>query len=203
MSTTAAFSSCLYFHGLCPDVCLEMWHNPSTSEQSCNDFGRLQLQGCAGRNWLNYSVVLEPSPHRRRSTFDPATLSSSGLFSLFTTLPPGVRAKSRQRSVHRLALGPTWTLVVVLLVPLASWWGRWPHPPCQGGSHQSSAPHFLLTARLLRPYPTSRAQVVPKGDCLPVNMQLLHCFHPSVIFLFYLSLDLHTFFSHLHNGVVL
>lgn len=47
-------------------------------------------------------------------------------------------------------------------------------PHCHGGSRQSSAPQFLLTACLLRPYSTSRAQVVPKGDYLPVNMQLFH-----------------------------
>lgn len=174
-------------------MCLEILHNPYTSEQkvaiiwdSCNckvaqtEFAKL--------------VVLEPSHYRRRSTFDTASLSSSGLFSLFTTLLLGVRAKSRQRSVHRLSLSLTWTLVLVLLVPLASWWGLWSHTHCHGGSRQSSAPQFLLTACLLRPYPTSRAQVVPKGDCLPVNMQPLHCFHPLVIFLFYLALDLHTFF---------
>lgn len=81
-------------------------------------------------------------------------------------------------------------------------------PLHHGGSCQSSPPRFLLTACLLWPCPTSRAQALPKGDFfvfLPVKMQLFYCsIRPSPLIPFKAllnSFDLHTFYPLLYYSV--
>lgn len=66
--------------------------------------------------WSLYWFVLVNIPYS-------VHIITKRFFSLFMTLLLGVRAKSKQCSVHCLSLSLTWTLVLVLLVPLASWWG--------------------------------------------------------------------------------
>lgn len=110
----------------------------------------------------------------RQSTFDLWTpLSSSGLFCLHDSFLrcPGEKqtalcAPPVTDSNVDTGLGSPGAFSF-LLRPVSQ-------PHYHGGDRQSSAPQFLLTACLLRPYPTSRAQVVPKGDCLPVNIQLFY-----------------------------
>lgn len=127
--------------------------------------------------------------------------------------PLGVRAKSSQCSVHCHSQSRTWTtLLLVLLVPLASCWGRCAVLPflCHGGCCWSAAPSFPLTAFLLWPSPSRRGPRTAKGgliDHLTCSSSVF--IHPSgstfslaPLFFFSTTLNLHSSFRR-NNGVVL
>lgn len=117
-----------------------------------------------------------------RIVFSPhdSSLRCSGEEQTALCAPPGAGSNV---DTGRGSSGAFSFLVRPVTPPLLSW----REPPV----FSSSLPSDCLFASAL---PNLKGPSCAKGDCLPVNMQLLHCFHPSVIFLFYLSLDLHTFF---------
>lgn len=104
------------------------------------------------------------------------------LFPSVLTPPPspllGVRAKSNQCSVHCLPQSLTWTaLLLVLLVPSASWWGHCAILIFMEGATNLPLPYsFWLPACFGLTHPKG-PEACQRGLSLPVNMQLFRV-HP-------------------------
>lgn len=85
----------------------------------------------------------------------------------------GVRAKSNQCSVHRLPQSLTWTaLLLVLLVPSASWWGHCAILIVMKGATGLPLPYSLWLPACFGLTHPSGPEACQRGFSPPVNMQL-------------------------------